>query len=135
MLKTHTGSCYCGAVQFEAAIDLQRGTTKCNCSYCAKVRLWSVQASDADFRVLTGQDRLTDYRGDNPVAHHHFCSVCGVHVYDRIETPNMTGRVYLNLNIATLKNVDIPALLATGTTYCDGLHNNWGAAPTETRHL
>lgn len=98
MLRTYLGSCYCRLVRFEARIDLDNGTSKCNCSYCSKLRFWHVPVRREDFRLLSDESALTDYEGKNPVAHHPFCKQCGVHVFDRVDTPNGTGYPYVNVN-------------------------------------
>jgi hypothetical protein len=135
MQKTYTGRCHCGAVRFEADVDISIGTTKCNCSICAKSRLWTVQAGPTSVRILVGETVLTDYRGANPVAHHFFCSDCGVRPFQRVDPPNMSGGVYFNVNLACLADVDIDELMAAPVEYCDGLNNAWERPPAEVRHL
>lgn len=89
MLKTYTGSCHCGAVRFEADLDISTGTGKCNCTICTKMRLWSVNALPDAFRLLAGEDDLTDYRGrGNSVAHHQFCRHCGIRAFEWVDMPN-----------------------------------------------
>ena len=135
MLRTYTGSCHCRAVRFEADVDISKGTDKCNCTYCTKVRLWSVEATLDTFRITAGESELIDYHGGNEVAHHPYCRRCGIHAFDRIETPNMTGRTYFNVSIACLDGVDIDELMAAPVRYYDGLHGKWDAMPAEVRHL
>ena len=135
MPKTCQGSCHCGAVRFEAMIDLAAGTGKCNCRVCTKMRLWSVRVRPEAFRLLAGADALTEFLGGNAVAHHLFCRRCGVHPFERVDTPNMTGAPYLNVNVACLDGLDADELMAAPVTYYDGRNDAWGSAPAEVRHL
>ena len=135
MLATYSGGCHCGAVRFEADIDLSAGTSKCNCSICAKSRFWSAQVNAESFRIIEGEAELTDFRGTNPVAHHPFCRYCGVRAFQLVEMPNMTGHRYVNVNIACLDGVDVDELIAAPVAYRDGRGDDWGSVPTETRHL
>ncbi len=135
MLRTYCGSCHCGAIRFETDLDISAGTGKCNCTLCRKIRLWSVKASPAAFRVRAGEAALVDYQLNNPVAHHLFCGRCGVRPFERVDVPNMTGATYYNINIACLDDVDIEELMAAPVRYYDGLNDDWGSTPAETRHL
>ena len=135
MLKTYTGSCHCGAVRFEVDVDISGGSGKCNCTICTKMRLWSVNAKPGMFRLIAGETDLTDYQGKNRVAHHLFCKHCGVRPFEWVDMPNMSGTKYYNINLACLDNVDIDELMAAPVTFYDGLNDNWGSTPAETRHL
>ena len=135
MLVTYSGGCQCGAVRFEADLDIAAGTVKCNCSICWKLRLWSVRIRPEAFRLIAGGADLADYRGGNAVAHHIFCRRCGVHPFERIDAPNMTGGPYFNVNVACLEGLDVTELIAAPVTCCDGANDDWGSTPAEIRHL
>jgi hypothetical protein len=135
MLRTYPGSCHCQLVRFEARIDFNNGTSKCNCSFCSRLRFWHVKVRREDFRLLSGESALTEYQGKNPVAHHPFCKRCGVHVFDRVDTPNATGYPYINVNITCLEELDVNEALNAPVTYHNGLQNDWGNPPSESRHL
>ena len=132
MNRVYEGGCHCGALRFEAGLDLADGTIKCNCTYCAKTRFWHARARTREFRA---EGAATDYRGRNPVARHFYCPHCGVHVYDRVDTPNMLGRGYVKVSVACLENVDLVELIDAPIRYCDGLNDDWASTPRETRHL
>jgi hypothetical protein len=135
MLKTYSGSCHCGAVQFAADLDVGAGTGKCNCSICTKMRLWSVRARPEAFRLLAGETELTDYQFNTKVAHHLFCKHCGVRPFEWVDIPNMTGGKYFNINVACLDGLDIDELMAAPVTYYDGANNDWRSRPADTRRL
>ena len=58
MKKIYHGSCHCGAVTYEASLDLSAGTFRCNCSICRKKRNWLAVAAPEDFHLTGGADNI-----------------------------------------------------------------------------
>ena len=134
MRKTYRGGCHCGAVRFEADLDISAGTVKCNCSICAMARLWSAKAQPDDLRLLGGKEELTDYGFNAHIAHHCFCRRCGIRPFQWVDIP-ATGSRYYNVNLACLEGIDIDELMAAPVTHEDGRNDRWEATPAEIRHL
>jgi hypothetical protein len=132
-VKTYRGSCHCGAVRYEADIDLAAGVGKCNCSICTKTRAWSATVKPSAVRVLEGEESLSDYRFGTNRVHHFFCRHCGVRPFAK-GTVDPLGEFY-SLALHCIDGVDPEDLLAAPVHYSDGRRDDWGRAPAEVRHL
>ena len=138
--KTYHGSCHCGSVAFEAKIDFDKGTTRCNCSICTKSRFWFAIVQADDFKIEKGGDQLSDYTWIPPGKseanlHYRFCETCGVRVFAQGDKASAGGKFYA-VAIAALDDIEQDAdQVAKSIKYVDGRHDDYGHKPADTRLL
>lgn len=133
MKQTYTGGCHCGAVRYQADIDLAQGTFRCNCSMCRKTRAWLVGIDSSDFRLLAGEDMLSDYQFNRMNIHHLFCKRCGVKSFGRGQGAD--GKAMVAVMVATLDNMSDADLASLTVIYGDGRNDDFATVPAETRYL
>lgn len=134
MKRTYHGTCHCKRVRIEVRIDLAAGTGKCNCSFCTKARSWAALIGAEDFRLLEGEDALSDYQFGARQTHHHFCSDCGIRPFSRVVTSEPNGTFYA-INLLCLDDLDPTELAEAPVQYVDGRNEIWDSSPDEVRHL
>jgi hypothetical protein len=138
--RTYRGSCHCGAVRFECALDLAGDTSRCNCSICAKGRFWKTLVKASAMRLLQGETALTDYQFGSKTVHHLFCRTCGIKPFGRANLDvefggeRLLGEYYA-VNLACLDDATPDELAAAPLRYEDGRDDRWDRAPAVTRHL
>jgi hypothetical protein len=132
MQKTYQGSCHCGAVKFEADLDLTQSSYRCNCSICRRTRFWPVIAKPEGFRLLSGEAVLTQYLFNTKKNQHFFCKVCGVRAFG-VGTETPVG-VMIGVNLGCLEDVSDEELARVPITYVDGRSDRF-AAPAVFAHL
>ena len=133
-MKTYHGSCHCGAVRYEADIDLDAGSGKCNCSICTKRRAWGVSIKPDAFRLVSGADTVTDYQFGTMSVHHRFCRTCGVASYSDGYVEQIGG-AFVAISVNCLDDADPTELAEAPVRYSNGRDNAWWEAPAETRIL
>jgi hypothetical protein len=136
--KIYKGSCHCGAVRFEAEIDLAKGTNKCNCSTCTKARSWFAILKPESIRASVGEENLTTYDWIPPgktssFLHFRFCKTCGVRTFG-LGGDKEHGE-FRFVNVAALDDVDADELAAAPTNYADGRHDRFDKPAPDTRLL
>jgi len=101
-IKTYKGSCHCGKVQFTIKTDFPELTT-CDCSICKRKNAVMVKVPESNFKLLEGEEALTEYQFHTHTAKHYFCSTCGIYPFHRKRvTPDNLG-----ININCLEDVDV----------------------------
>ena len=77
-LVTHRGGCHCRRVRFEVDAPAAIEVLDCNCSICRMSGFAHLIVPAARFRLLSGEDALTEYRFHTGAARHLFCRHCGI---------------------------------------------------------
>lgn len=80
--KTYKGSCHCGNVRYEVTTDLSK-VIACNCSLCSRAGYLLSFVPASQFKLLSGEDSLKDYRFNKHAIAHVFCTNCGVRSFAR----------------------------------------------------
>ena len=109
-LQTYSGGCHCGRVRYQVATTLEP-VLACNCSICQKRgALWTYVAP-AEFKLLSGQDELSDYQFNKKAIHHLFCRNCGIASFATGRGED--GSEGVGINVRCLEGVEIEALALT----------------------
>jgi hypothetical protein len=104
-LKKYQGSCHCGAIQFEIETDFPE-LTMCDCSICKRKNALMVKVPEPQFRLIAGEDFLTEYQFHTKTARHFFCKVCGIYPFHRKRvTPDTFG-----INVNCLDDCDVSGI-------------------------
>ncbi|KGJ05872.1 Uncharacterized conserved protein [Paracoccus halophilus] len=137
-MTSYHGSCFCGAVGFQAEGDLAAGTMRCNCSFCRKMRYWEMLLPDPDgFHLLRGAEHLAETprrQDDRMEMHHYFCARCGTRLWTQGDIAELGGR-FVMVCVNALDDLPEAELIAAPVHYADGAHDNWMQPAPETRHL
>jgi len=103
----HTGGCHCGKVKFEVELEIGKPLS-CNCSICQKKGTLLSFAAASEFKLLQGEDSLTDYQFNKNVLHHLFCKHCGVTSFVKGVGPD--GKDVRAINVRCLDGVELENL-------------------------
>ena len=74
----HRGGCHCRRVRFEVDAPADIEALDCNCSICRMTGFLHLIVPAVRFRLLSGEDALTEYTFNTGAAKHRFCKVCGI---------------------------------------------------------
>ena len=104
-MPTHRGSCHCRAVRFEFDGEIEVAEV-CNCSICVRTGYLHWYIAPASFRLVAGEDAISDYRFGTRVAHNLFCATCGISPFRRARSdPDK-----IDINLRCVEGIDVDRL-------------------------
>ena len=133
MTRTHLGGCHCGAIRYEADLDLSQGTLKCNCSICSKARAWLIAIDVNAFRLLKGKEALVEYQFGARQIRHLFCRSCGIKSFAIGRCPE--GGEFIAVMVNCLETLSDTELANAPVTFVNGRNDDFSAQPEVTSYL
>jgi hypothetical protein len=94
-------------VRYEVDADIG-SVIECNCSHCQAKGFLLTFVPPAQFRLLSGESHLTEYRFNRKHIRHLFCNACGVQSFARGQ--NQKGEPMIAINVRALDDIDLEAL-------------------------
>ena len=105
MKKTYNGSCHCGKVRFEVAMNLDH-VRVCDCTVCKKRGALNHRVEEKDIQIFTPLDELIQYKWHTMTATDYFCPVCGIlpfrHPRDKPELWTVNVRCLDGVDLASI---------------------------------
>ena len=92
----HTGGCHCGQVRYEVEMELKNALA-CNCSICTKRGALLDFVPESNFKLISGEAKLTDYLFNKQVIHHLFCKDCGILSFGGTTAPDGSKIAVINV--------------------------------------
>jgi hypothetical protein len=77
-MKEYFGGCHCGEVTFKFCSEESVEIWKCNCSICTLLDYQHFFVEHDDFKIIKGNEQLSEYSFGTQKAKHLFCTNCGV---------------------------------------------------------
>lgn len=77
-MQKYEGSCHCGAVRFEIETDFPE-LTMCDCSICRRKNALMVKVHESRFKLLSGEESLSEYQFHTRTARHFTCGIYPFH--------------------------------------------------------
>ncbi len=96
MKQTYTGGCQCGKVRYEVRAEINK-VVSCNCSRCSKWGALLSAVPVSDFKLLSGDDAVTDFQFNKHLVHHPFCATCGIQSFAYGKAPSGEDKVVINV--------------------------------------
>jgi hypothetical protein len=122
--KLFHGSCHCGKIKFQANIDLTKGSSKCNCTFCRKNSNWNVKVIPEDFKIIQGEEFFSKYENRPEMGYYVFCKHCGNMSFGISKKTEWT-QDGASIKLSSLDDVSTEELNSSPISYYDGKANTW----------